>query len=303
MSEAGEAARRRAAAALDLKRWDEAAREAAAAVSADPEDVSGHALLARAFLGKGDSAEAQRAADAGLARHPHSEWLFRLRSLALRQQKRYPEALAASEEAVKLLPDSALGHYTKALALAGMKRVPEARSANEKAVELDPDNAEIRSHLGDLFLDREPARAERHYRDALALEPNDACTLNNLGVALKKQGMAKEAAVAFKSAVLLDPTLAVAKRNAHSTVGELLRVGGVLGGGAIVALQAVRLLALAGKGGAGVLLAFGLFLGGGGYLVWRLAQRRRRKDDLASMDPQLLEIWKKLDADKKHGRL
>lgn len=303
MSELGEASRRRAKAALDLRRFDDAIREASAAVSADPEEVSGHAFLVRAHLGRGDSAAAEKAAADGLSRHPHSEWLFRLRSLALRQQKRLPEALAAADESVKLLPDSALGHYTRALALSGMKRIPEARQSAHKAVELDPDNAEIRSHLGDLYLDREPAVAERHYRDALALEPNDACTLNNLGVALKKQGMAKEAAVAFKSAVLLDPTLAVAKRNAHSTVGELMRVGGVLGGGAIVAVQAVRLLALAGGGGAGALIALGLFLGGGGYLVWRLVKRQKRKDDLTNLDPQLLEIWKKLDADKKQGRL
>jgi len=297
MSSAAEVARHRAEAALALRRWDDALREATLAVGADPEALSGHTLLARALLGKDDGGGALAAADAGLARHPDDDQLFRLRGLALRRQKRFREALAAADEALRLQPGLAVGHYLRSLVLQDLERLDEARAAAEQAVALDPEDAILRTHLGDLALATSPAAAEQHYRASLAVNPGSAHTLNNLGVALTRQGRGADAALAFKAAVLVDPTLTIARENTHATVAELLG-GGVLVAG-LAAVQGFRILSfdLGERTLTGIALAvvFGLAYAAGlrWYRRWKLGRR----------DPELLALWEKLDAARRRGSL
>jgi tetratricopeptide (TPR) repeat protein len=292
--------RERAAAALDVKRYDEAIEAATAAIASDPGHYRGHGLLAQALLGRKKHVDAQRVAEGGLAVAPDNEWLHRLRSLSLREQGQLVEALKSADESVRLAPNLGYAHYTRALALARMKRIEEARASNRRAVELDPRNADFRRDLGDLFLDKEPKTAEKHYRASLALDPTDPFALNNLGVALKRQGRAREAVVAFKSAMILDPTLGAAKRNTHSTTQEILRTGPSVG------LVVLGLLLAWGAREAGeaqlAMLAVALLVGGGGAIVV-VAVARRKREDLSKIDPQLFDIFQRLDADKRAGRL
>jgi len=290
--------RERAAAALDVKRYDDAIEAASSAIASDPTHYRGHGLLAQALLGKKKHADAQRVAEGGLAVAPDNEWLHRLRSLSLREQGKLIDALRSADESVRLAPNLGYAHYTRALALARMKRVEEARASNRRAVELDPRNADFRRDLGDLFLDKEPKTAEAHYRASLALEPNDAFALNNLGVALKRQGRSREAVIAFKSAMLLDPTLGAAKRNTHSTTQEILRTGSSLG---TLMLGAV-LAGMARSAGDWTLAALAL-AAGVAVAAFVMMRARRKRDDLSKIDPQLLEIFQRLDADKRAGRL
>ncbi|HVO30670.1 MAG TPA: tetratricopeptide repeat protein, partial [bacterium] len=213
---------------------------------------------------------------------------------------------AAAEEAIRLAPVQGYAHYTRALALARLKRIPEARASCERAVSLDPNNADFRRDLGDLYLDGEPKTAETHYRASLALDASDAYALNNLGVSLKRQGRAKEAVLAFKSAMLLDPTLGAAKRNTHSTTQELLRTGSGIGV-AVVMVNVARLVA----GGASasapalswMLVALATVFALAAAILGIRALARRKKNALARLDPQLYDIFQRLDADKKAGRL
>lgn len=294
-------ARERAAAALELKRHDEAIRFAIEAIGMDPTHYRGHGLLAQALLGKKLHAEAQRAAEAGLAVAPEQEWLHRLRSLALRELGRLDDALKSADEAVRLAPNLGFAHYTRALALARMKRIDEARASNIKALELDANNADIHRDLGDLYLDAEPKVAEKHYRASLALDPNDAYALNNLGVSLKRQRRAKEALIAFKAAMLLDPTMGAAKRNTHSTAKEMMKTGSGIAA-IVIILNIIRL-------GAGFDTHDGTAIGAAIFIAVTVgalvafAISRNAKNSLSRLDPQLYEIFQKLDADKRAGRL
>ncbi|HET9751547.1 MAG TPA: BTAD domain-containing putative transcriptional regulator, partial [Myxococcales bacterium] len=124
--------RARAEAALQLSRWDEAAKEAGLMIAADPDDSTGYAMLSRAHLGKEEYGEALKLAEAGLAHDPDREWLHRLRCHALRLQGRLAEALQAADTCVRLLPGAAESHAARGKVLAALKRRKEAEAAYER---------------------------------------------------------------------------------------------------------------------------------------------------------------------------
>lgn len=296
----------RAEAALEIGRPEEAERAARGALAAAPESEAGHGLLARALMNQGRHDEALGAAEAGLGATPDSEWLHRLRAVQLQALKRLPEALEAADSAVRLAPDLGQAHQTRSLVLEAMKRLPEARAASERAIALEPEKASFHAHAGDLWLDEDPARAERHYRESVALDPENARTLNDLGVALSKQKRHREAGLAFRSAVLLDPTLDLAKQNARSAIQRATGGWGLL----IASLAVVQVAKWAGRltrtspewawargwavgiGGAAVVVAAGTW-------AWRRSVGLRR---LEVSEPLLYGIHQRLEADRRSRR-
>lgn len=294
----------RVGAALDLRRYEEAASEAKKLIAADPESVDGFGLLARAELGLGAPARALDAVERGLSKDADSEWLFRVRSLALRQLGKPEEALAAADDAVRLVPDLAHGHYARALCLIDLRRKEEAIEALERCIELDPNDATYHGSLGDLHLEKNPREAEVHYRRSLAIDPESAETLNNLGVALLHLKRPVDAATVFKSAVLVDPTLTIAKRNTHSTVERLLKGGGLIGFYIVlrIAIHATTAGSRRSPFAAIIVAVLGA-IALVGFLVWRWHGARKNREELQRADPELLAIYEKLRADKKTGRL
>src|SRR5260370_1268376 len=67
------------------------------------------------------------------------EWLKE--GIALYELKRYEEALAAYEQAIRLDPNFANAYNGKGIALYGLKRHEEALAAYEQAIRLDPNFA------------------------------------------------------------------------------------------------------------------------------------------------------------------
>jgi tetratricopeptide (TPR) repeat protein len=299
---AGAAERARARAALELNRFQEAAVHAARAIGEAPEMLDGYGLLGQAEIGLAKPENALATAERGLGISANSEWLHRIRSIALRQLEKHEPAVVAAREAVRLAPEVPQCHYVLAQALAARGRRKEAVAEAERALALDPTSAMYLTLLGDLHLKKKPKSAETYYRRSLAIEPQAAPTLNNLGVSLLRQRRRVEAAEAFKAAVVVDPTLRVARKNAHSTLDALLRGGGVFG--LVIGLQAV-FRGLAARHGSEDFVAGGLVVVATlvvwfAFRKWR-ASKNRKKLELA--DPQLLSIYEKLEADKKSGRL
>ena len=127
----------------------------------------------------------------------------------------------------------------------------------------------------------------------------------NLAVQHLQAGRLEEAALAYKSAVLLDPTMKEAKQNTHDTVRGIARGASVLG---VLGLIAVKfklwwLLFFARR-----LLLYPAFWIGAGALVggavaFSVVRGRRRLQRLGQKDPQLLAIYERLKADRKSGRI
>jgi len=229
-------------------------------------------------------------------------------ALAHLRAGRAEEALAAADEAVDADPDDARAHYVRSLVLEQLKRIPLAREAAERAAALDPGRPAHHEQLGDLWLDDDPARAERHYRESLRTDswdlrgPKRARVLNDLGVALSAQRRGREAALAFKAAHLLDPSLKEAKQNARASIRNLARGAALLVGvnlllkGAKTGKHAARLEALAPYKlwFAGAMVA--LLAASWGIWLWR---RTAGMAQLAADEPELYALYRRLEAEGK----
>lgn len=287
----------RARAAFDLRRYPEAANEARAAAGLMPDDAKAWALLAAALQAQAKWLDSEEAILAGLKADPESAWLHRLRSGYWLHACRNAEALEAATESCRLEPSSPLAHHQVSTVLAAMGKKKEARAEAEQAVALAPADGYYHRALGDLLLDGDLPGAEACYREALKLDAEDALALNNLGVALQRQKKRIDAAVCFKAAVLLDPTMKVAKENTHSTVSVLLTAGRWTFWLALAAGLFARWRGwVHGATEVVVITLGGTFALAVLHNSWRLLQLRRA-------DPSLRKLWMRIDADKRRGRI
>jgi len=300
MTEPGDIAQQalsRASAANALGRYTEALREARVAFQLDPSLEGGYGCGAQAQLCLNRPARALKLARAGLAVHPQSEWLNRLACAAALSSGKKKEALAFADEAVRLQPNHSLAHKNRGHCLEALRRRKAAREAYELAIELAPHDASHLYDLGSLLTDSDPTEAVRLLRKALELDPLNAATHNDLGVALLKLKCPEEAMLAFKTAVRLDPTLKAAKRNVHSQVSRLL--GNSIGFATIASMiyAAAKLALISGAAGLGV-ATIALLVA----IIWfsvRQTTTQRREE----LDPDLLRLYDQIDADRKAKRL
>jgi Flp pilus assembly protein TadD len=126
--------------------------------------------------------------------------------VALRDQKKVDEAVAACRKAIALKPDSPEAHNNLGVALYDQKKLVEAVASFRKAIEIKPDSAGAYNNLGNALADQKKlVEAEAAYRKAIALEPDFAGAYNNLGNALRDQKKLVEAVAAFRKAEQLLP--------------------------------------------------------------------------------------------------
>jgi len=129
------------------------------------------------------------------------------------------KAISFAQEAVRLDPNYALAYaklsqawrqYGASFATDNAEKAyDEARVAAEKAVSLAPDLVEVRKAVG--WISMTPAldfrAAEKEFRRALELSPNDAGAKNALSYSLMAQGRLAEAEQTCREAISLDPLL------------------------------------------------------------------------------------------------
>ncbi len=129
--------------------------------------------------------------------------------LALRNLRRFEEALAACDKALRLKPDYREAHVNRGLALLSLQRREEAVAAFGAALALNGDFVTALKYRGDTL--SELGRFEQAIADfdrLLALTPGDVSTLNNRGLALIELKRADEALASFDRALALAPDFA-----------------------------------------------------------------------------------------------
>jgi tetratricopeptide (TPR) repeat protein len=304
------AARHRAAAAIERRDYEAAASEARLAIGLDPSGGEGQALLSLALLHLRRYDAALRAADWGAMQAPESEGLQRLRSAALLQQDQPAAALEAADEAVRLDAGSGPAHFARGVVLEVLSRPDEAEAAYRRAAALDPEDPDVQASLGSLVLERDAPAAERCFRASLARRPRQALVLSNLGAALEKQGRPLEAALAYSSALLLEPrraslrraSLRRARRLLPRPPGRLLPAVGLVGTALWLALAVIVGLEGSGADAAPLVPLLGLALPAllVGTAGARLSRQRLRGQirRLAERDPELYGIYARLSAEQ-----
>lgn len=221
-------------------REDEALAELRKSVTGYPR---GNYDLGIALFRKGDFAAAARAFETFAAGFPELLEVVEARVLTGRsyaELERWPEAVAAYEDALRMRPSradahgllaevlvkagrsaEAVAHYRRflvayprdvgALGSLGVllvqgDQLPEAIELFRRALEVDPRNAAIqRSLAGSLLARQDIPGALEHARQAAALAPDDPLAQDLLGVALMNAGQTVEAVVAFQRAARLAP--------------------------------------------------------------------------------------------------
>ena len=113
------------------------------------------------------------------------------------------------------MPDFPLAptlHYLTGQALGEMGRYDEAEEHYESALRIGPGFKEAINGLAELLLAQERyGEALDRYRVLAQIEPENATTHSQIGIALFKIGRAEEALASFDRALSLDPTLELAR--------------------------------------------------------------------------------------------
>ena len=142
------------------------------------------------------------------------------RGLTLHELKRFEEALASYDRALKVRPDYAEALLQSRFTLHELKRFEEALASYDRALTVRPDYAEALSNRGNTLHElKRFEEALASYDRALKVRPDFAEAHNNLGLALMQLGHLSEARAALERAVELAPDKAKYRRD----LGEITR--------------------------------------------------------------------------------
>ena len=170
-----------------------------------------------AMIAAGRFAEAEASAGALLTAHPHSGFLWKALSVALKVQGK--DALHALQTAATLNPEDAEAHSNLANALLEFARFDDAVASYRRTLKINPGFAEAHNNLGNaLRASGQLDAALASYRRALELKPEFAEAHNNLGNALRALGQFDAAVASFGRALSLQPR----DPGAHNNLGNVL---------------------------------------------------------------------------------
>jgi tetratricopeptide (TPR) repeat protein len=213
----------RAAAMIEIGRFDEAARLLSRIVASEPDGARAWSLMSRAHLGAGRWAEALAAAHRAIAINPADHWPFRLASTALVSLGRSQEAVSTALEACALAPAVWRSHVCLAQAATAAGQPARAAQAAATALSLAPDEPDVQFTAGKVALaGGDLPRARAHQQAALAIDPDHSAAINELGrISLREQDVGGAAGY-FLRAARAAPGVAIFGRNTEIALAKVL---------------------------------------------------------------------------------
>ena len=189
---------------IGVGRPEKAVDLALQALAADPQDADASCVLAWALLAEGRAEQALAAADKAVGLAPGDEWPHRLRGYALLELGR--PALTTARETVRLAPDVPSSHLLLASAALAAGKAAEARAAADRAQALDPDSPEPYALRGDLaYREGDYPQAVSHFNQSLALDPERSALHAGRAWALLANEQDVWAERSFREALRMDP--------------------------------------------------------------------------------------------------
>ncbi len=198
----------RAVLLFEQQRWDLAATELRAVLTASPGNAPAHALLALTLAQQDQLGEALVEAQQAIATDPELPFAHRALAAVRLQQRQFEPAAAAIQAAIQLDPHEPDLYSTLAQIRLQQKRWPDALAAAERGLELAPENTDC-LNLRSVALVRMGRRAEASdtLDASLAHDPDNPYTHQARGFALLHAGDAKGALHHFQEALRRDPSL------------------------------------------------------------------------------------------------
>jgi tetratricopeptide (TPR) repeat protein len=213
--------------ALEVHRPDDALRFMTEYLAHFPDSVVGHCQMALVLLELDRGKEAVLAAQRAASLDPLTEWPQRVLAHAYLSLGKKRQSLEAAKECVSLAPSLPLAHYTLGQSLLANGKVKEALESAERLRTLAPNDFYAHFMLGRVALARRKwLDAEGHFEASLKLDPTSSAALNNLGVALERQGKQRDAIDRMHDAARTSPSDKLFRENLDKSVGRY--VGGGL---------------------------------------------------------------------------
>ena len=182
-----------------------AVRELRHAVELAPNDLLARSALARTYTAMGQQAQAVLVLRS--APEPQAHGSLAALGQAFYEQGRYEDSAARYRDAIRRNDGSALYQAELARTLIASNRIASAIEAARAAVTLAPNIGQYHSILGLAYqYGQMPAQAEREFREALLLDPNNALALAQLAYRHSASDL-RPAAAGFAQGFLLDPAI------------------------------------------------------------------------------------------------
>jgi Flp pilus assembly protein TadD len=165
------------------------------------------AYIVQTYLGADDAAEASRACEQALTRHPEDPRLQILKAQVLYEEGHEEQGLKLLVDLSAAAPEDEMLAGAVANYLHGASRFEDAESHLNDAIERIPENARLLFQLG-AVLERQGRvdEAEAAFTKVLGLNPESAGALNYLGYMLADRGLRLEESLGYiQQAVALDP--------------------------------------------------------------------------------------------------
>jgi tetratricopeptide (TPR) repeat protein len=176
-------------------------------------------VLGRAYVRRGDNAEAIRWFDKALEHQPDYRPALRELGPALLAVNQDERALEVLRRAVALYPDDSMLLTNIGNVYLRLNQPTEARAALDRAIAANPERADAYNLIGLLALQTsDTGMAERSFREAIRWQPDFAEAHNNLATLLTGSHNLAEAKFHFQRAIEVSPDYAAA----HHGLGLLL---------------------------------------------------------------------------------
>lgn len=182
-----------------------AERELKAAVALAPDFLEANSALARVYTVVGRPNEATTLLKGMLPRYRQSDAVLGALGGVYYEQGLYQESVQSYQDALRKNPNSALYQAELARTLLYSNRLNEAVAAGSAAVSLAPHVGQYHAILGLAYeYGSLPSQAEREFRTALTLDPQNALALTQLAYRHTGNDL-RPAAAGFAQGFLLDP--------------------------------------------------------------------------------------------------
>lgn len=205
----------RATAFLEANRPKDAVRILSAHLASHPNDVDALCVLARTRLVLDEHDAALVAAKAAIAQSPDAEWAWRLSSMAHCGRRDFVAAKEAAQTAVRLRPWTWRTHAQAARVDIARGEVDSTTdTAIVEMLKLAPNESEAHTIAGTVdFTRKHWSAAERRFRAALEISPQDPVAQNNLAAVMLGRGRTGSATSAFSNMLGANPQSALALQN------------------------------------------------------------------------------------------
>ena len=206
---------------MSAGQWDRSLATAMEWLSKHPESLRAHRVAAQSLINLERSDEAEKHIEKNLTGNPNDDFAHRLMAIVYFQAGKFRLADESIHKAIALNPTDA--YHWQQLAHMSYRQgdLATARKCVARARELNPRNADI-LNLAILCDPNGPETAEQkiqQFKDALALDPENANIYNNMGAQyldkLKDYAQAEEC---FRRALFFDPASKNFRKNLFITV-------------------------------------------------------------------------------------